>query len=191
MKLRQLLFISSIVLALLASFWGYKLYKSIQETVKLTKKIESNEEQVKNQLVFLKEMQLAYYQNNKEYTQNWDTLTNFITNDTLFNIDKHEHIINLYAGRDSSYFTYDTISFTKVYDSLFIKNTLGLTLENYYNLPHNQETPYSLKVGTTDGIKVFEICDSIPFNTKRQNGILSKLKIGSLKSAKIKGNWEK
>lgn len=191
MKLRQLLFIGSVILALLATFWGYKLYNTIQETVKLTKEIESNEELVKNQLVFLKDMQLAYYQNNQEYTQSWDTLTDFIKNDTLFNIDKHENIVNLYTGKDSSFFTYDTISFAKIYDSIFVKNTLNLTLENYYKLPHQTEAPYQLTTGTIDGINVFEISDSIPFNDKRKNGILNKLKIGSLKSAKIKGSWEK
>lgn len=191
MKLRQLLIIGSIFFALLASFWGYKLYKSIQETVKLKKEVEQNEELVKNQLVFLKDMQLAYYQNNKTYTPSWDTLTQFIQTDTLFNIDKHEHIVNLYPGKDSSYFTYDTISYAKIYDSLFVTNSLGLTLKNYHKLPHEPKASYQLKTSVYDGINVFEICDSIPFNPKRKVGTLKPLKIGSLKSAKIKGSWEK
>ena len=191
MKLRQLLLIGSIIFALLASLFGYKLYKSIQETLILTKAIKENEEEVKNQLVFLKEMELAYFHNNKKYTDSWDTLTDFIKNDTLFNIDKHENIVNLYAGRDSSFFTYDTISYAKIYDSLFIKNKIGVTIDTYNKLPHRKKSEYRLKIGDLDGVKVFEICDTIPLDSKRENGTIKKLKIGSLKSATIKGSWEK
>ncbi len=191
MKLKHIIIIISVVLGTIACFWGYKLYESIGSRVQEIKYIEETEEKIKTQLVLLKDLQTAYRNEKKHYAENWGNLSKFIQSDSIYTIDKHEHIINLYPGKDSSYYTYDTIHITSVKDSIFNKNTLKLNIKNYTKLPHKANMNYKITLGRVDGVAVFEIKNTKPVHPKRELGIYDTLRIGSLRRVTEEGNWEK
>lgn len=191
MKLKQILFI---VFIPICGFLAYLIYSSIRDKELNMKKTELAERAIKDQLNFLKEVQILYFNKYNTYADTWKDLEDFIKSDSLYITEKKEEVITLYYGADSISVSIDTLGSVAVADSLY--NTIDQELVTHPDslslIPFSGKE-FSLKTGSVDGLDVFEIKDIDPINERRKLGIsgFDTLRMGSLKNAALKGNWEK
>ncbi len=72
-----------ILLTLAILFLGYLCYDSINQPIQFQKQYNKRKEAVVNQLVDIRDIQVAYKSVYKKYTGSFDTLVNFLKNDSL------------------------------------------------------------------------------------------------------------
>ena len=184
----------AIVFLLLSIVTAIVLYKRIDDKNQIIKDVKANEELVKLTLLAYGDLQKLYLSSNKEYAHNWEELQQFVNQDTIFDVEKKEHVETLNYGADSVWYTYDTLGFVLVKDFVSSENKFKyIDFLNVGVLPHASNLKFELYAGKIEnGVNVFEVVDSSPFNLeRRKEGSLPPLKIGSRVSAITKGNWEK
>ncbi len=113
------LFIVSVGLA-------YYLYDNINSTIEFQESIAVTEEQIIDKLEIIREAEKVYLEQNRKYTQSWDTLINFIENGVVPITQRTETIIPLSYGKDSVHVEIDTIGNISVKDKIF-KKTFTIT----------------------------------------------------------------
>ncbi|MCF6361459.1 MAG: hypothetical protein L3J29_11950 [Cyclobacteriaceae bacterium] len=112
----------SIIALLIALTLAFFLVKSIKFEIDETKRISKSEAIVIEKLKLIREAQVTYQEVNSRYTNNWDTLINFIEHGKYYVTKRSEHIIELAYGADSIVVTIDTIDVIPAKDYIFIKN---------------------------------------------------------------------
>ncbi len=113
--------IFSIVTFLIAAVLAYFLIANIKFAIDEEKRIKESEAKVIEKLKLIREAEKAYQEVNNEYTNNWDTLINFINNGKYYVTKRSEEIIELAYGADSVIVTIDTIDIIPAKQYIFIK----------------------------------------------------------------------
>jgi biotin carboxyl carrier protein len=159
---------------LVASFYlSFRLYRGVQGTIEDREAIKTTEEAVIAKLKLIREAQVVFFEVNKRYTSNWDSLTNFIENGKVPNIQRREQITQVGYGQEIVKVFFDTLGFTPARERIFKKNFtlnssesgqfIGFKVKVGDRVIKNQKA-YSVKVGD----KVQEV----PF---QEQGIITKL----------------
>lgn len=114
----RIISIGFLVVALgLASYFVSRIKFAIDEE----KRIEVSEAAVIAKLKFIREAQLAYQEINSRYTNNWDTLINFVKYGQVPITKKSETIIEKPYGGDSIIVHIDTLEIISAKEYIFIE----------------------------------------------------------------------
>ncbi len=114
--------IFSIITLLIAIILAYFLVSSIKFAIDEEKRISKSEAIVIEKLKLIREAELVYQEVNSRYTNNWDTLINFIEHGKYYVTKRSERIVELAYGADSIIVTIDTIDIIPAKEYIFIKN---------------------------------------------------------------------
>lgn len=186
------------VLTLIGCYFFYKTYVVLKEGNETYQAIKGIDEKVIEKLSYHRDLQLHYLAVNGEFASEWDSLFNFVRTGVIYTVQETEIIESSPYG-DKITVKRDTIGQRLAYDSL--KNRLGgIALKDLetlkYTPGHPKDAPveFFLNAGKARGAAVFEVIDPKPLNPKRQKskkeGGLPALKVGSMSSASLRGNWE-
>ena len=114
--------IISIVLLVLSLALVYYLINSVKSTIDEKNMIADREAAVIEKLKFIREAEIAYLEVKGEYTNNWDSLINFVQNGVYYITERKETIIPLSYGADSVLVTIDTIGTVPAKEVILKKN---------------------------------------------------------------------
>jgi hypothetical protein len=114
--------IFSIVTLLTALVLAYFLISNIKFAIDEEDRIIESEKIVIEKLKLIREAERAYQEVNSSYTNNWDSLINFIEHGKYYVTKRSEEIIELAYGADSVIVTIDTIDILPAKEYIFIKN---------------------------------------------------------------------
>ena len=191
--------ILTIVFFLVAIGLAYYLYSRIKFSIDEEKAIARSEAQVISKLELIREAEIAFYSVTSDYTNNWDSLANFMQNGVFYITERSEEIITLAYGADSIIVTIDTLYTVPVYDSLFNPaKRPGLNFNDLANIPGSGGAKFDLftdeitKGGVT--VDVIEVRDTKPRNPNRKESNEARnrkpLRFGSRTDVTTAGNWE-
>lgn len=113
--------IFSIVTFLVAIILAYFLISNIKFAIDEEKRITKSEAIVIEKLKLIREAEKAYHEVTSRYTNNWDTLINFIEYGKYYVTTRSEQIVELEYGADSIVVTIDTIDIIPAKEYIFIK----------------------------------------------------------------------
>lgn len=191
--------IFTIGFGLIAVGLAYYLVSRIKGTIDEEKRIVRHEQLVIAKLTLIREAEIAYLSVNGQYTNNWDSLVNFMQNGTFHITQRSEEIITLPYGADSVIVTIDTLYTIQVYDSLFNDSKYpGLDLSKIKIVPDTDNAVFDLFTDEIikGGVKVnvIEVRDTAPVNPKRNENNEARnkkpLRFGSRIDVTTTGNWE-
>ncbi len=114
--------IFSIITLLIAITLAYFLISNIKFAIDEEVRINKSEAVVIEKLKLIREAEKAYQEVNSRYTNNWDTLINFINHGKYYVTKRSETIIELAYGADSIVVNIDTIDVIPAKEYIFIKN---------------------------------------------------------------------
>ncbi|MBX2840242.1 MAG: hypothetical protein KTR26_00615 [Flammeovirgaceae bacterium] len=191
-------------------FLAYLLFDGISSQIQLAKEIAADEVKVKTKLMLIRDAEKAYLAKYDEYTNNMDTLIDFIKNDSIYITEQREIITardfndpRKYLG-DSVRIEIDTIGIEAV-----VQNVFGPKYANYNwdklpiiprfeNDPAGQDKVFEIfssqieKSGVM--IDVIEVVDKYPLDiTRKEDSEIPKrrfLRFGSRTEVTTSGNWE-
>ena len=112
----------SIITLLIAITLAYFLVSNIKFAIDEEERISQSESIVIEKLKLIREAEKAYQEVNSRYTNNWDSLINFIEHGKYYVTKRSEKIIELAYGADSIVVTIDTIDVMPAKQYIFIKN---------------------------------------------------------------------
>ena len=107
---------STLVLAFI--FAAY-LINSIKFSIDEEARISNAEEKIINKLKMIRDAQIAFQNVNGIYTDNWDSLINFVDSGKIFIIQRREETTLLEYGAEETVLYLDTLGSVSVMDSLF------------------------------------------------------------------------
>lgn len=189
--------ILSIVLVLVSVGLVSMNYKSINDPILFLKEKERRYTHVIQRLKDIREAEVAYKKKYKKYTNSFDTLVDFLQNDSLFVIKKFGSVPDSLTEAEAieqGIYRLDTTLvpssseiFNKTYLSTRSKGT-SLVLDSLPYVPFTTEKfelkTSSLERGSGITVNVFECKDSAPFDKK------DVMKVGSLTDPTTAGNWK-
>ncbi len=191
----RLIQIISVVFFIVALFLGYMLYKNIEGPIKERAQVKKAEARKIEKLKMLRDVEKTYLAIHGKYAGNWDTLINFVQQDTFYTIEKSEKIFVRQFGGDSVVVVVDTIDAISVMDKLFPKSDYPNF--NPQTLPivpvtNKRFKIYADKIDKNNvKVDVFEITDVDPISALSE--LRSKgepLRVGSRSEVTTSGNWE-
>lgn len=191
--------ILSIFFFIVAIGLGWFFYHRIDLRIEEAEKISRTEQQIIQKLKWIREAQTAYQAVNGEFTDNWDTLINFIKYGDIPLVQRTEEIITLDYGVDSVNVQIDTLAMINVMDSMFNKQrypTFNVNRLPYIPGKDNKKFKiFADKVAKGDiMVDVIEVKDFDPINPGRDEDskIFNQkpLRFGSKTEVSITGNWE-
>ena len=148
--------ILTIVLVAASLFLAFRLYRGVQGTIEDREAIQSTEDAIIAKLKLIRESEIVFQEVNKRYTVNWDSLSNFIENGRVPNIQRREQITQVGYGQEVVKVFFDTLGYTPAKERIFKKNfTMNSTDKGIFmgykvkvgdRVIKNQKA-YSLKVG--------------------------------------------
>jgi hypothetical protein len=148
--------ILTIVLVAASLFLAFRLYRGVQGTIEDREAIQTTEDAVIAKLKLIRESEIVFQEVNKRYTANWDSLSNFIENGRVPNIQRREQITQVGYGQEVVKVFFDTLGYTPARERIFKKNfTMNSTDKGIFmgykvkvgdRVIKNQKA-YSLKVG--------------------------------------------
>ncbi len=113
--------ILSIVAFLIAIVLAYFLISNIKFAIDEKKRISQAEKVVIEKLKLIREAQKTYHEVNSRYTNNWDSLINFIEYGKYYVTKRSERIVELAYGADSIIVTIDTLDIIPAKQYIFVK----------------------------------------------------------------------
>jgi|TARA_R110002096_G_scaffold57902_1_gene146408 hypothetical protein len=188
--------ILSIVFLLGALGLGYKLYLGVDEVVEEEKILKRTEDRIIEKLEMLRDAQIAYQAANNEYASNWEDLKKFITEGSIYLIQRTETTKLLDYGKEETTVTLDTLGAVNVQDSLFSADKYpDFELDLLNVVPGSGGKTFEFfadKIERSNReIAVFEIRDPAPRNPeRRKNNNEKALRVGSRTDSSTSGNWE-
>ncbi len=194
MNLTKILTIVFLVIAIALA--GY-LVNSIASSINEEERIAKMEDAVINQLMLIRQAEVAYQTVNGQFTSDWDKLINFVDSGSFYLIDRKEIIIPLDYGADSIYVEIDTIGTLTVMDSIFSK-VKGFESEKLPYVPGYDDVKFKVWADkiTKSGIPVdvIEVWNPKPVNPRRSEdseyNTRKPLRFGSRTAVTVAGNWE-
>jgi hypothetical protein len=121
--------IFSIAFLIVALGLGYFLVSSIKTAIDEETRIKESEELIIQKLKLIRDAEKAYQTVYGKFTNNWDTLINFVEHGQFPITKRTESIIQLAYGADSSVVVIDTLEIVSARDYIFIKkhNAYGVS----------------------------------------------------------------
>ncbi|MBN2662674.1 MAG: hypothetical protein JXR68_03400 [Bacteroidales bacterium] len=207
----------NLILVLLALGLAYKLYNSIMTPIKFKQSFEYRSEIVKDKMIKIREAEIAYLYTYQKYTSDFDTLIDFIKNDSLL-IPKStgvvpDSIYNTSTSRkeaeqraiDLGIITRDTLK-VAVKDSLFrhynvdtlayvpftnLSETFQLNATIIKTLSNATRPVFELKVHNNSFTHGLDEQQIINVNdAARDNDEFPGYLIGSMSEVTTAGNWD-
>ncbi len=183
-----------------ALFMGYKNYDTVKDELAHRKKLERKKSITIQGLKDIRKVQTAFKERYGRYTPSYDTLMDFLRNDSLSFVKMEGMRPDTLTEKEAlerGIIQRDTL-YAPVLDSLFNPNDKGnfKKEDRAYrfspdSLPykHGTDKKFIMDAGTIEesgGIKspVFVVKDPEPFSEKGDT-----LQVGSMKEAKTSGNW--
>ena len=178
---------------------GLSLYliNSIKFSIDEETRISDAEEKIINKLKMIRKAQIAFQNVNGKYTDNWDSLMNFIDSGQIFLIQRREETKLLEYGAEETILFLDTLGSVSVLDSLysdypnFISNSLKY-VPGYEDVIFQMWASAIEKGGVL--VNVVEVRNPKPINPDRNEAeeasIHKPLRFGSRTSITTAGNWE-
>ena len=187
--------ILTVVIFLGALTFGYFLYDGIDSTIEKAKEVERVESKVRAKLELIRDAQIAYQGTYGDYADTWENLIAYVDTGKIWLIQRIETITLQDYGDEISTFTYDTLGFRTVRDSLF--KMPNFNPQNLPELPHAEGKYFSLyaKDSVRSGVNVdyVEVVDTYPYDRTRteDNEIKNRrpLRFGSKTEITTSGNW--
>jgi len=112
----------SIITMIVALGLGYFLVNSIKGAIDEETRIKESEAIIIDKLMLIREAERAYQTMYGRFTNNWDSLVNFIEYGQFPITKRTEHTIQLSYGADSSYVVIDTLEIIPVREYIFEKD---------------------------------------------------------------------
>ena len=172
--------ILTIVLVAASLFLAFRLYRGVQGTIDDREAILTNESAIIARLKLIREAEIVFQEVNKRYTANWDSLSKFIENGRVPNIQRREEITQVGYGQEIVKVFFDTLGFTPAKERIFKKNFtvnasdngifMGFKVKVGDRVIKNQKA-YLLKVG--------DKMQNVPFQEQGVITILSSINSGS------------
>lgn len=181
----------------LAAYLIFDMYTVLDKENEI-KRVEAK---VIHKLELIREAEEGYQKLYGGYTNNWDSLRNFIKNDRFPIVEVKETIITLEYGADSVVIERDTIDYVNVVDSLYSEadlKALNLDRIQYVPNPLTDTVQFALQVESIKRgnyyVDVIKVADTKPFDRRRteanERRIRRPLQFGSLTEISTAGNWE-
>lgn len=171
---------------------GFGLYNKIKKEEAFQIKINEQELLIKKKLSLFGQLQKLYFtqapESNKLYLDNWGDFKKYVDTGKIYVIDRREEIKELYLGKDTSIFYYDTLKIISIKDSIWNKS--GFEMRTFSFVPDEDNArEFEIAAQYKEGRSVFEIKDPEPINPARQSGEMDTLRVGSLDEPTTEGNW--
>ncbi len=192
--------ILSLVFFVVAVGLAFYLVYSIRYSISEKERIARMENDIKNQLMMIREAELAFLAVNGQYTSDWDKLISFVDSGNFYLIQRTEKVFELSYGADSVSVTLDTLGTVQVRDSLFTQAKWPqFDLETLAYVPGvNPPTKFLLWADriTKGGVEVnvIEVVNPKPVDPNRDEeseyNTRKPLRFGSRTSVTTSGNWE-
>lgn len=196
MNLTKILSIFFLLVALgLAGLLYYRINLRIEEA----EKIKRTEQQIIQKLKWIREAETAYQAVKGRFTDNWDSLINFIKYGDIPLIQRTEEIITLDYGVDSVVVDIDTLAMINVMDSMFNEQRYPtFNVDRLPFIPGKDNKKFEIfadRIAKGDiMVDVIEVKDFDPVNPSRNEDskIFNQkpLRFGSKTEVSITGNWE-
>ena len=107
---------STLVVAIILAAY---LINSIKFSIDEEARISNAEEKIINKLKMIRDAQIAFQNVNGKYTDNWESLINFVDSGKIFIIQRREETTLLEYGAEETVLYLDTLGSVSVIDSLF------------------------------------------------------------------------
>jgi hypothetical protein len=192
--------ILSLVFFALSVFLAVYLVYSIRSSINEKNRIASMEADVIQQLMMIRDAEVAYLSVNGQYTSDWDKLTAFVDSGSFYLTERTEKVFQLSYGADSISVTIDTLGTVLVRDSLFTEAKWPtFDLETLAYVPGVEPaTKFLLWADriTKGGVEVnvIEVANPRPIDPNRDEeseyNTRKPLRFGSRTSVTTAGNWE-
>jgi len=198
-------------------FLGYITFMSVYDEIKFHNIKEERYKKVIGNLVDIRDSQLAYQEVNGKFTNNYDSLIQFIETGKFAIIERRDStILDVEKTRAYGGIKYykeititDTLSFASVKDSLFKTSSRYKTM---MNIPFTKEgTKFTLKAGEIGEKedKMYPVFEAVALKKDilhdqpkdliaKENQAFSveeikgnSIKVGSMEEVKVNGNWPK
>ena len=122
--------IITIVLFIGSAFLAWRLYDGVQSTIDQKAEVERAEAAVIERLKLIREAEIVFFEVNKRYTANWDSLANFIETGRVPIINRREEIKQIGYGQEEVKVFYDTLGYIPAKDRIFKKEYTVNASEN-------------------------------------------------------------
>jgi len=186
----------------------YLLYRSVAGEIELAEAIKNSEKQVVKRLMEVRAAEKAFLSRYGYYTSNWDSLVNFVQNDSVYITEKTEIIIPR-ERNDPRYYLGDSIQIN--IDTIGVEPVMKMHFPNdeYPNFnpellpyvpgyPVSEEKKFEIFTDKIDKsgviVDVIEVIDPYPMDESRSDENISpvrwRLRFGSRTEVTTAGNWE-
>lgn len=192
--------ILSLVFFVVAVGLAFYLVYSIRYSISEKERISRMENEIQNQLMMIRDAELAYLSVHGQYTSDWNKLISFVDSGSFYLTQRTEKVFELSYGADSISVTIDTLGTVAVRDSLFTKaKRPKFSLETLAYVPGvDPPTRFLLWADriTKGGVQVnvIEVVNPKPINPNRDEeseyNTRKPLRFGSRTSVTTSGNWE-
>lgn len=187
---------------------GYALVNTIKTSIEQERLIIESEARVIERLKIIREAQKTYQLRYGKYTPSWDSLTQFVREGVMYNVNKREIVIPkdkirtlaTYHLGDSIRVVYDTLGTIPAINSVFEDGKPTFNLDSMAYIPGQGEKQFKMFVekkptGKTEIMADYiEVIDPFPVNKERSDENLNRrlkfLRFGSLNEVSTVGNWE-
>ncbi len=188
----------SAVLVIVALVIAYFNYKSIEEPIEFMKKKNYRYSAVIQRLKDIREAEIAYKKEYGKYTGSFDTLIDFIKNDSVKVIKMFGDVPDTLTEMEAlelGIVRRDTIR-VPAYEYIFNENYMAkrdprweLNVDELRYVPFTDNSEFDIAAGVLErssGVKVqvFQVTDSDPFDPQ------DVLQVGSLENPTVSGNWK-
>lgn len=133
----------SIIIWAVVVLFGYLIYQSIQQPIKFDKLKEKRFQAAVNKMIDIKAVQMAYKQKNGKFSDNMDSIVQFIENESftiierkdtsVIDVDKNR-IYGVSVGADGTGGYFKDVVITKELGRVRIKDSLFKNSDRYKNL---------------------------------------------------------
>ena len=182
--------IISAVLFIVVIILGWMLYETIAEPIRFQKEKEKRYAKVIERLKNIRTAEITYREVKGQYTGSFDTLLNFLKQDSLPLIKKigmiPDSLLDSLTEQEAvqkGLIVRDTI-YIPVLDSIL----KGVDVDSLPYVPYTNGAKFKLRAGwlkvSGTNQPVFECVDSKPFDPEEV------LKVGSMEEVSTSGNWE-
>ena len=173
------------------------LINSIKFSIDEETRISNAEQKIINKLKMIREAQIAFRNVNGKYTDNWDSLINFIDSGQIFLIQRREETKLLEYGAEETILFLDTLGSISVLDSLF-SDYPNFTSNSLKYVPGYDDIIFQMWASAIEKggvlVNVVEVRNPNPIDPDRNEAeeanIHKPLRFGSRTSITTAGNWE-
>ncbi|MCH8555939.1 MAG: hypothetical protein LAT76_12335 [Schleiferiaceae bacterium] len=193
-----------VVLAIVAVFFGYKIFQLINEPVEFDKLKEKRYDVVKNRLVQIREAQTAYKDEFGKYCADIHELVAFVDTGVVTILERKDTIIRYYDKVYQTEMDKDSVIIREIGQSSvkeFVFKDPNFDAERLRNIPFSKGRPFKMDAAVLERrgtrLPVFEVSahneaifeDLMTSKYREYIDMEYSLVLGSLTEPKISGNW--